>query len=67
MGRKLNADQKQARLAADLRLFVQEYARKAHKGHDPNDRHYDREVENRVKRMRPEELSRLLEDDEEAI
>ena len=66
MGRKLNAEQKQARLAADLRLFVQEYGRKAHKGHDPNDRGYDREIEDRVKRMRPEELNRLLEDDEEA-
>jgi hypothetical protein len=32
---------------------------------DPNDRHYDRDVERAVKRMNPIELDRLMRDDEE--
>jgi hypothetical protein len=38
---------------------------KAQKGVEPNDREYDRGVEKAVKRMDPEELDRLLRDDEE--
>jgi hypothetical protein len=64
--RKLNADQKHALRAAKLNRFVQDYGRQAQKGVEPNDRKYEREVENEVKRMKPEELDRLLRDDEEA-
>jgi hypothetical protein len=32
---------------------------------EPNDRHYERDVETAVKRMKPDELDRLLRDDEE--
>jgi hypothetical protein len=39
---------------------VQKYARKAHAGHDPNDRHYDRKTEKEMRRLRPDELSELL-------
>jgi len=63
VARKLNAGQKRARLAGELRVFVRQYARKAQKGVEPNDRRYDRSVEKRIKRMRPEELDRLLRDD----
>jgi uncharacterized protein (TIGR02996 family) len=45
---------------ADVSLFLQQYARKAERGWDPNDRQYSREVEKVVKRMRPEELDRLM-------
>lgn len=64
MGKKLNADQKRARKAGDLAKFVQQYARKAYPNWDPNDRRYDRDVENQVKRMGPEELDRLLREDD---
>ena len=55
------------RLQAQVGIFVQKYARKAHAGHDPNDRSYDRRVEAKIKRMHPEELDALLQgEDEEA-
>jgi hypothetical protein len=47
-------------LAAELGRFVQQYARKAHKNLDPNDRRYDRKLEDKMKRISPEELSGLL-------
>ena len=53
--RKLNADQKRARLAGELRLFVRQYARKAREGAEPNDRSYERDLERQVKRMRPDD------------
>ena len=55
---------RQQKLAGELGNFVQEYARKAHKGMDPNDRSYDRKLEDKMKRMNPEELSFLLSDEE---
>ena len=63
--KRLNADEKRALKAASVRTFVQQYERKAHKGHDPNDRRYDRDTEKSVKRLKPDELDRLLRDDEE--
>jgi len=62
---RLNADQKRALKSARLDLFVQQYARKAQKGMEPNDRHYERKLEKTVKRMKPDELDRLLRDDGE--
>lgn len=54
---------KRGRLAGELGCFVQKYARKAHAGHDPNDRRYDKKVEKAMRRLRPEDLSELLSDD----
>ena len=51
---------KKSRLAADLSRFVQQYARKAQKAWDPNDRTYDRKLEEKMKRLAPEDLSDLL-------
>jgi hypothetical protein len=61
----LNAEQKRARKAASLKLFVHQYGRKAQKGVEPNDRRYEREIEKSVKRMKPAELDQLLRDGEE--
>jgi hypothetical protein len=47
-------------LAAQLGRFVQQYGRKATKGWDPNDRSYDRKLEENIKRLSPEDLSDLL-------
>lgn len=62
---RLNADKRRALKAARLQQFVQQYGRKAQKGIEPNDRHYDRRFEKAVKRMKPDELDQLLRDDEE--
>jgi hypothetical protein len=50
------------KLAGDLAAFLQQYRRPSDAPHDPNDRRYDRELEAKVKRMRPEELDDLLRD-----
>ena len=50
-------------LAEELGSFVQKYGRKAQKGVEPNDRRYSAEIEERVKRLPPEELSELLSGD----
>lgn len=63
--RRLNADQKRALRAADIRRFVRQYGRSASPGYDPNDRSYDREIEQAVRRMPPEELDRLMREDED--
>lgn len=62
--RRLNADEKHRLQVAEIRLFAKQYARKARKGLDPNDRRYERETERRIKRMRPDERDGLLRDEE---
>ena len=52
------------RLAGQIGTFMRQYRRKAERGHDPNDRGYDREVERRIKRMDPQELDALLRGEE---
>ena len=54
------------KIKAEYDIFMKQYTRKKPKnGRDPNDRSYDRELEAKIKRMKPEELSELLNDDEE--
>jgi len=48
------------KLQKELGAFLKQYARKAYRNIDPNDRRYDRKIERLVKRLRPEELDRLL-------
>lgn len=52
----------QAAREAEVTLFLAKYRRKSQTGGDPNDRSYDREVEEQVKRMKPEDLDALLRD-----
>jgi len=47
-------------LSAQLGRFVQQYGRKTTKGSDPNDRSYDRKLEEKIKRLSPEDLSELM-------
>jgi hypothetical protein len=63
--RRPNADQKRALKAAGWHVFMQQYARKAQKRTEPNDRSYDRDVAQSIKRMDPATLDRVLRDDEE--
>ncbi|HEX3808851.1 MAG TPA: hypothetical protein VHW02_04035 [Rhizomicrobium sp.] len=51
--------------AADIKRFVRQYGRKAQRGIEPNDRRFGREIEEMVKRMSPEELDRIMREDEE--
>ena len=47
-------------------IFAKRYARKRPKnGGDPNDRVYDRKLEEKIKRMKPEELAEILSDEED--
>jgi len=47
-------------LEAKVGVFVQQYKRKAQKRAEPNDRQYDRNIEEKIKHMNPEELNELL-------
>jgi hypothetical protein len=63
--RHLNATEKRERKAADIKRFVQAYGRRPAKGHMACDRTYDRELEQEIRRMPPEELDRILREDED--
>jgi hypothetical protein len=63
MTKRLNKNKQMRRVEADVSLFVKKYARKSAKS-DPNDRHYDKQIAKIVKRMKPEDLDRLLRGDD---
>lgn len=63
--RHLNLAETRALRAGTVANFAKAYARKAQKRREPNDRRYSRELEEELKRMRPEDLDRLLRDDED--
>ena len=49
------------KIKAEYELFAKKYARKkSRNGGDPNDRQYDRKLEEKIKRMKPEDLAELL-------
>lgn len=48
------------RLEGEIGAFIRQYARKRYPGMDPNDRRYDREIERKIRRMKPEELDELM-------
>ena len=53
------------KIKAEYGAFAKQYARKRSKnGGNPNDRSYDRKLEEKIKRMKPEELAEILDDDE---
>jgi hypothetical protein len=62
----MTSQAKKQELTGEVSVFVREYKRRAHKGHDPNDRGYDRKLEEKIKRMKPDELSSLLSGDAES-
>lgn len=53
-------------MRANIGTFLQQYQRKAQRGVEPNDRHYDRDFEAKLKRMKPEELSHLMNEDDDS-
>ena len=46
---------------ADVGVFLRKYGRKAHPGHDPNDRSYSMDVLKKINRMKAEEFDLLIE------
>ncbi len=50
-------------MEAEVDIFLRQYRRKRQRGREPNDRHYDRQIEERVKHMDPLELDALLRGD----
>lgn len=48
------------RLQSEMGAFLKQYARKAQRGVEPNDRRYDRDMENKIKSMAPEDISKLM-------
>jgi hypothetical protein len=47
-------------LRSNIGDFMRQYQRKAQRGVEPNDRQYDRKVEEEIKRMDPFELDQLI-------
>lgn len=61
-----NAAERRALAAATVQKILTDAGRTARRGGlDPNDREADHEVERRLKRMKAEEVDRLMRDDEE--
>lgn len=58
---------RQDRVRRELGGFLKEYGRssRSRNGMNPNDRQYSRKLETQVKRMRPEDLDRLMRDDDD--
>lgn len=53
---------KRAKLAGDVAIYLKEIGRKAQKGREPNDRGFDRELDRKLKQMRPEDVDALMRD-----
>ncbi len=52
------------KMKAEYGTFLQQYARKkCRNGFDPNDRSYSRKLEEKWKRMKPEDIQALLDDE----
>lgn len=62
---KRNAVDKRKIQSDRLNVFVKKYARKAQAGRDPNDRTYDRELKEKLRRTKPEVLDQILRNEEE--
>lgn len=60
-----NREEKHALRVAEIAQFIRQVGRKSQKGAEPNDRRHDRKLEEMVRRLNPEELDRMLRDDEE--
>ncbi|MGS0572676.1 hypothetical protein ACQR5V_16785 [Xanthomonas oryzae pv. oryzicola] len=56
----MSGKSKKDKMAREVGVFMQQYQRKAQRHTEPNDRRYDRKLEERLKRLPPEELGELL-------
>ena len=53
------------KIESSIGIFIKQYRRKSDKHIDPNDRQYDRVLEKIIKKMKPEELSRIMHNEDE--
>ena len=51
---------KKDKIQREIGSFIRQYQRKAQPGWDPNDRRYDRKMENKIKKLDPAELSEII-------
>ena len=56
----MKAPEKKQRLAAATARYLRQIGRKAQKGVEPNDRGFDHELDEKLKRMRPEDVDTLF-------
>ena len=52
-------------LASRIGEFIRLYGRRAQRGEEPNDRRYDRKIEVQLSRMKPTDVSALINDSED--
>jgi len=53
-------DKRRDRTAANWQLFVKLIGRKAQRGVEPNDRKHSKQMDRRLRRMRPEDFDQLI-------
>lgn len=58
----MKAPEKKRRLVAATARYLRQIGRKAQKGVEPNDRGFDRKLDEKLKRMRPEDVDTLFRD-----
>lgn len=58
----MKALEKKQRLAAATARYLRQIGRQAQKGQEPNDRGFDRKLDEKLKRMRPEDVDALFRD-----
>jgi len=51
---------RQRELEAKVAAFLRKYGRKGQRRREPNDRRFDRQIQPMIRRMKPEELDRLM-------
>lgn len=56
----MKALEKRQRLAAATARYLRQIGRKAQKGIEPNDRRFDHKLDEKLKRMRPEDVDTLF-------
>ena len=61
----MKASEKKQRLANATAIYLRQIGRKAQKGAEPNDRAYDRKLDDKLKRMRPEDVDMLFRGEDE--
>ncbi|MHA3794895.1 hypothetical protein [Sphingomonas sp. YL-JM2C] len=61
----MKAREKKRRLTEAAAHYLRQIGRKAQKGVEPNDRGYDHKLDEKLKRMRPEDVDALFRDEGE--
>jgi hypothetical protein len=61
----MKARDKKQRLANATAVYLRQIGRQAQKGVEPNDRSYDRKLDEKLKRMRPEDVDSLFRGEED--